>query len=138
MGYISNHPYGDKPSYVELANGNVVVTSGYWNGSAGAATWMSGTGPTAGVIGAGNSLVGSTANDRVGSYGITVLNNGHYVVNSPYWSDGLNPEVGAATWGDGNGGTAGAISAANSLVGSRAYDHVGLSSTAQQRSLRGQ
>ncbi|WP_285960171.1 filamentous hemagglutinin N-terminal domain-containing protein [Pseudomonas tohonis] len=130
VGYISNHPYGDKPSYVELANGNLVVTSAYWNGSAGAATWMSGTGPTAGVIGAGNSLVGSTANDRVGSYGITVLNNGHYVVNSPYWSDGLNPEVGAATWGDGNGGTAGVISAANSLVGSAVYDHVGLSSTA--------
>ena len=130
VGYVSNHPYGDKPSYTELGNGNVVVTSGYWNGSAGAATWMSGTGPTAGVIGAGNSLVGSTANDRVGSHGVTVLANGHYVVNSPYWSDGLNPEVGAATWGNGNGGTAGAISAANSLVGSTAYDHVGLSATA--------
>ncbi|BCD86223.1 hypothetical protein PSm6_26300 [Pseudomonas solani] len=130
VGYVSNHPYGDKPSYTELGNGNVVVTSGYWNGSAGAASWMSGTGPTAGVIGAGNSLVGSTANDRVGSHGVTVLANGHYVVNSPYWSDGLNPEVGAATWGNGNGGTAGAISAANSLVGSLAYDRVGQASTA--------
>ncbi|MDG9924301.1 MULTISPECIES: filamentous hemagglutinin N-terminal domain-containing protein [unclassified Pseudomonas] len=130
VGYVSNHPYDDKPSYVELTNGNVVVTSGYWNSSAGAATWMSGTGPTAGVIGSGNSVVGSTANDRVGSFGVTVLSNGNYVVNSPYWSDGLNPEVGAATWGNGNGGTAGVISAANSLVGSTAYDRVGLTSTA--------
>ncbi len=130
VGYISNHPYGDKPSYAELSNGNVVVTSGYWNGSAGAATWMSGTGPTAGVIGAANSLVGSTANDRVGSLGVTVLSNGNYVVNNPYWSDGLNSEVGASTWGNGNGGTAGAVSAANSLVGSLAYDRVGLTSTA--------
>lgn len=130
VGYVSNHPYGDKPSYAELGNGNVVVTSGYWNGSAGAATWMSGTGPTAGVIGAGNSLIGSTANDRVGTLGVTVLANGNYVVNNPYWSDGLNAEVGAATWGNGNGGTVGAISAANSLVGSRAYDRVGQASTA--------
>ena len=130
VGYVSNHPYGDKPSYAELTNGDVVVTSGYWNSSAGAATWMSGTGPTAGVIGAGNSLIGSTANDRVGSLGVTVLSNGNYVVNNPYWSDGLNPEVGAATWGNGNGGTAGVVSAANSLVGSAAYDRVGLTSTA--------
>ncbi|HEX5844318.1 MAG TPA: filamentous hemagglutinin N-terminal domain-containing protein, partial [Pseudomonas sp.] len=193
VGYVSNHPYGDKPGYVELSNGNVVVASEYWNNSAGAATWLSGTGPTAGVIGAGNSLIGSTAgdrvaqgaggggsiltlangnyvvvspywdngavadagavtwgngntgvvgvidannslvgdnaSDRVGSHGVTALVNGHYVVNSPYWSDGLNPELGAATWGNGNSGIVGAISAANSLVGSSAYDHVGLSST---------
>ena len=27
------------------------------------------------------------------------LSNGHYVVNSPDWSDGINPQVGASTWG---------------------------------------
>ena len=48
---------------------------------AGAATWGSGTTGVTGVISAANSLVGSTANDQVGS-GVTALSNGNYVVRS--------------------------------------------------------
>ena len=53
-----------------LANGNYVVASADWdNGAAvnaGAATWGSGTTGVSGVVSAANSLVGSTADDRVG------------------------------------------------------------------------
>src|SRR5207247_11079012 len=46
----------------------------------------------------------------------TGLNNGNYVVDSYYW----NQQRGAATWGGGRTGTTGAVSAANSLVGTDA------------------
>ena len=53
-----------------LTNGNYVVCSSYWdNGAAtdaGAVTWGSGTAGVSGVVSSANSLVGSTANDRVG------------------------------------------------------------------------
>ena len=57
---------------------------------AGAATWGSGTTGVKGLVGAANSLVGSTADDTVtvGDYGVTALTNGNYVVGSPYWNNG--------------------------------------------------
>src|SRR5712675_3482366 len=45
-----------------------------------------------------NSFSGSTANDQVGSGGITVLANGNFVVASPAWSNGSAAAVGAVTW----------------------------------------
>ena len=48
-----------------------------------------------------------------------VLANGNYVVRSPYWDNGAAADAGAVTWGDGTSGVTGAVSAANSLVGSR-------------------
>ena len=39
---------------------------------------------------AANSLVGSTANDKVGNFGVTALTNGNYVVASPTWQNGLS------------------------------------------------
>ena len=104
-----------------LNNGNYVASTYYWNGSQGAVTWGSGTSGVTGAVSAANSLVGSTANDQVGSGGVTVLNNGNYVVSSTYW----NGSQGAVTWGSGTSGVTGAVSAANSLVGSTTNDQVG-------------
>ena len=108
-----------------LTNGHFVVSSPGWdNGSvtdAGAVTWGSGLGGTVGAIGVTNSLVGSTAKDGLNST-VTALINGHYVVASPHWDNGLVIDAGAVTWGNGLGGTVGAISKANSLVGSATND----------------
>ncbi|MFN5900842.1 MAG: beta strand repeat-containing protein, partial [Planctomyces sp.] len=112
-----------------LTNGNYVVASGDWDSGtitdAGAVTWGNGTTGTSGVVSSSNSLVGSTANDFVGSYGITALTNGNYVVASGDWDSGTITDVGAVTWGNGTSGISGVVSASNSLVGSTAYDNVG-------------
>jgi hypothetical protein len=105
-----------------LSNGNYVVNSYYWNGGAGAATWCDGSnGQPVGAVSASNSLVGSAASDAVSSDGVIALTNGNYVVASEYW----NGNVGAATWGNGNGGTVGAITANPSIIGAAANDAVG-------------
>ena len=117
-----------------LTNGNYVVGSYNWNNptgpvaKVGAATWCNGTGGTVGLITPSNSLVGGTANDSVSLYsGVTALTNGNYVVTSGVWNNPAGPvsQVGAATWGNGNGGTVGLVSAANSLIGGMANDYVG-------------
>jgi len=124
-----------------LTNGNYVVVSPLWdNGSivdVGAVTWCSGTGGVSGVVSAANSLVGSTTRDLVGvgfyyfmhhNYyysGVRALTNGNYVVASPYWDDGAIVDAGAVTWDSGTGSVSGVVSAANSLVGTTAYDQVG-------------
>ena len=54
-------------------------------------TWGSGTTGVSGAVSAANSLVGTTANDFVGSFGVTALSNGNYVVRKPelgeWWGD---------------------------------------------------
>ena len=114
-----------------LLNGNYVVCSGYWdNGialNAGAITWGNGSGGTIGAVGADNSLVGSKSGNQVG-YGngaVTVLNNGNYVVTSALWDNGTATNAGAVSWGNGNGGTVGVVSALNSLVGTTKNDYIG-------------
>ena len=113
-----------------LTNGNyVVISPSCSNGTvldAGAVTWGSGSAGVKGVVSPTNSLVGSTANDAVGSgnskldinlkhvAGVTALTNGDYVVSSPNWSSGM----GAATWGSGTAGISGLVSSTNSLIGS--------------------
>lgn len=115
---------------VVLANGNFVVSTPDWNNadaaSAGAVTWIDGTSGLSGVVSPGNSLVGSTAEDYVGGgLGVVALTNGNYVVASPNWSNAGVDNAGAVTWGDGDGGTVGEVSANNSLVGTDADDYVG-------------
>jgi hypothetical protein len=105
-----------------LSNGNYVVSSPYWNGQRGAATWADGNTVVRGFISAANSLVGSQPNDGVG--GVTVLSNGDYLVSS-----GWNGR-GALTWADGSVGARGPVSEANSLVGSQPNDFVGISRVA--------
>ncbi|WP_043814724.1 beta strand repeat-containing protein, partial [Rubrivivax gelatinosus] len=55
---------------------------------------------------------------QASSSGIVQLENGHYLVHNRAWSN----SKGAVTFGDGNSGIAGVVSAANSLVGSTAAD----------------
>lgn len=139
----------DESGITELKNGNYVVvspgvdsTSFTWNGTEweneedlGAATWGSGVVGVRGVVSEFNSLMGSAPHDRVGSYGATALDNGHYVVNSPD-CDVIETysqlrfsyvDAGAVTWGDGRRGTTGRVSLTNSLIGqgdSYSEDHV--------------
>ncbi len=110
-----------------LTNGNYVVSSPDWNpipGGPGAVTWGNGAAGTVGAVSASNSLVYFGNSDKVGYPSVTPLTNGNYVVVSPYW-DGAVFDVGAVIWGNGAGGTVGAVSAGNSLVGSKNGDLVG-------------
>ena len=111
-----------------LTSGHYVVLSPTWKNvaaaNAGAATWGNGTFGTSGAVGVTNSLVGSKPNDGVASSGVTALSDGDYVVRSRDWNGVGAAQAGAATWGNGVGGTAGVVSAANSLVGSHVADRV--------------
>ena len=106
-----------------LPDGNYVVSSPNWNNYTGAVTWSSETSGVVGTVSATNSLIGSSSNSYVGYGGITVLPDGNYLVGSPAW----NNSTGAVTWGSGNSGVSGTVSAANSLVGSGGDDYVGSS-----------
>ena len=116
-----------------LSNGNYVVKSANWRGGEsdgkGAATFGNGKTGTTGTVSAANSLVGSTAGDRVGTF-VTALTNGNYVVASPNWTNGEADSAGAATFGSGTSGVSGVISASNSLIGSSWGEYVGTSVTA--------
>ena len=124
---------------VVLSNGNYVVRSPSWNASssvteAGAVTWGSGSTGVKGVVAASNSLVGSSAQDFVGSSGVLALSNGNYVVLSSSWSYNASTQnVGAATWGNGSSGLTGVVGASNSLTGARSSDALGSSAVASQR-----
>lgn len=114
----------------ELSNGNYVVESTFWDNGltvdAGAVTWGDGSTGISGTVSATNSLVGSSANDRVGSHGVVPLPNGHYVVVSSRWN--ASPTklfAGAVTWCNGTTGRSGSVSSANSLVGTLSGDDVG-------------
>lgn len=119
--------YGDRIGYpinggiVALDNGNYVTVAVDWNGYRGAATWGNGTTGTSGVVNETNSLVGAEVSDRVGSYGITVLKNGNYLVQTP----SFNGMKGAVTWGSSTSGVSGVLSNVNSLVGTHVGDRVG-------------
>lgn len=127
VGSTTNDLVGS--SMTDLSNGNYVVHSYSWNNGAatetGAITFASGVTGISGIVSASNSLVGSSADDRVGSGGITVLHNGNYVVSSPYWANGTATYAGAVTFGSGVTGISGIVSASNSLVGSSPNDVVG-------------
>jgi hypothetical protein len=114
---------------IALVDGDYVVASPNWrNGTvadAGAATFGSGVAGIHGAVSAANSLVGTRSGDRVGS-SIAALSNGHYVVVSPSWDDGMSVDVGAATFASGASGLTGVIDASNSLVGSASGDRIGL------------
>jgi hypothetical protein len=115
-------------SAVPLTNGNYVVSSAEWDNGVvadvGAITWADGDTGIVGYVTPGNSLVGSTANDWLGSGALIALSNGNYVVGSPYWDNGAVTNAGAVTWADGATGLVGTVSAANSLVGSTVNDYL--------------
>ncbi len=112
---------------IVLSNGNYVVLTPSWNNGAtadvGAATFCSGTAGCAGTISPGNSLIGSTQSDQVGTLGVA-LTDGNYVVLSPNWKNGGASRAGAITRG-GSSGITGTVTPANSLVGSTMDDAIG-------------
>ena len=107
-----------------LSTGNVVITSPFddaGGNNAGAVYLFNGS--TGELI---STLTGSHTDDNIGHYGVAALSNGNFVVISPNWDNGGITNAGAATWGSGTTGVSGQVSAANSLVGSRAFDQVGI------------
>ncbi|MDO9365694.1 MAG: YDG domain-containing protein, partial [Methylotenera sp.] len=116
----ATNDYVGMSGIIALTNGNFVVGSYIWGGNKGASTWVNGTTGLTGMVSAANSLVGSTANDRVGLSGIA-LANGNYVLNTQAWAS----YRGAVTWGSGTVGVKGTIDSTNSLVGSSTYDSIG-------------
>ena len=129
VGSTSNDKVGQGDDVTALKNGNYVVRSQSWdNGAAtnaGAVTFGNGTTGVSGVVSTANSLVGSTANDFVGSGGVTALTNGNYVVGSSSWDNGAATDAGAVTFGNGTTGVKGLVSSVNSLVGASAFGQVG-------------
>lgn len=118
-----------------LTNGNYVVANGGWpNGAAsnaGAVTFCNGASGCHAIVGPANSLIGTTADDLVGLYGVAVLSNGNYVVRSPNWNNAAVTDAGAATFCSGTAGcTNMSVSTANSLFGSSPSDEVGIGVTA--------
>jgi len=118
-----------KQGVYELTNGNYIIQSPTWNNgavtNAGAITWASGTAPITGTINSSNSLVGLNTQDLLGIIEPTTLNNGNYVINSPYWDNGSNINTGAITWGNGTTGIVGSINQSNSLVGTEKNERLG-------------
>ena len=117
-----------------ISTTNYIVSARFWrNGAAanaGAVTFCnSTTGCTNMVVSDANSLVGSLPDDQIGSR-ITVLNNNNYVVSGESWDNGGIANVGAVTLCNGTSGCTGAVSLANSLVGSAANERVGTIITA--------
>ena len=120
-------PYSPR-QVIALSNGHYAVSSPNWSTSTlpavGAVTWVDGNGPRTGRVSAGNSLVGTSANDRVGAW-VAALSNGHYVASSLDWDHAQTPDVGAVTWRNGNGPSPGVVAASNSLIGTLANDRIG-------------
>jgi hypothetical protein len=111
-------------SVTVLPNGNFVVTDPYYS---------PGTTTFAGAVylynGASKALIstmkGSLTTDLVGNGGITVLQDGNFLVRSPMWTNGAVAGAGAARYCSSWDTCYGVISASNSLVGSSSQDYVG-------------
>jgi len=121
VGASAGDGVGSAGSVIQTYDGYYLVQTSNFDNGAGAITWNNESGGTIGVISAANSLVGSSSGDSIGSGGITFLNNGNYLVDSPNW----NSQAGAVTLGNGTSGTTGFVSASNSLVGAASGDQVG-------------
>lgn len=123
--------YGEAQTVTPLKNGAYLICMPYWkNGTipnVGAVAWSSSASPLVGELSAENALVGSSNSDLVGmgTQAVKVLKNGNYVVISTSWDNGSAQDAGAITWGSGATGVRGAVSAANSLVGSTTGDRLG-------------
>jgi hypothetical protein len=120
------------PGVLALENGNYVVRGTQWSDpqtgalGVGAITWCDGATGCRGTINASNSLIGTSANDRLGDTDLVGLPNGNYVAASYGWDLPNGPaDVGAVTWCDGTIGCRGTINAGNSLLGPSANDLVG-------------
>jgi hypothetical protein len=121
-----DHVGGASNGIIALTNGNFLVITPTWDNEtatdAGAVTFVDGTSGLSGIISSSNSLVGISANDKVGI--VKVLYNGKYIVCSPKWNNGSAIDAGAITWGNETAGVSGLVSSSNSLVGSSTGDNL--------------
>jgi trimeric autotransporter adhesin len=103
-----------------LANGNYAVTSSEWDKGTipdvGAVTFGDGTAGIVGTVSTQNSLVGSSASDRIGSGGVSGASDGSYFVVSPLWDNGSIVDAGAVTYRPSTEGVL-TITATNSAIG---------------------
>jgi hypothetical protein len=105
-----------------LPNGNLVVVDGsYAGGGTNRGRVYLYSGATHEPI---STTTGAQDGDQIGSGGVTVLNDGNFVVRSPKWSNGATANAGAATWCSATTGCPETIAVSNSLVGSHADDAV--------------
>lgn len=91
-----------------LPSGNFLIRSPNWNSNNGAVTWGDANSGVSGIVGPGNSLVGTVSHRTAGS--IVVLPNGNYVVSSPGDANGT------MAFGRGDSGVKGEISGSIALV----------------------
>lgn len=115
---------GTALSVTPLTNGNLVAVWPFFDGMAedvGAATFVPGTAGVAMTVSLTNSVMGDQAFDRVGDEGVAALTNGNYVVMSGYW----HANRAAHTFGNGQTGVSGVVSASNSFVGAESFNRVG-------------
>ncbi len=119
---------------VDLNNGSHYVQRSA-NGGRGAVTFINPLAAPTGLVGAGNSFVGTLTTDDVGSGGIEEIAGSVWAVFSPTWGPSLGQDnAGAVTLFDASNGQfsgtgvifAGALSSANSLVGDSQNDQVGV------------
>ena len=120
---------GPDASVVVLESGDYVVASPWFNHGpvldVGAVTFCSGATGCGGLVSAENSLVGSQAGDRVGLTGVIALKNADFLVSSLEWDRGALEDAGAVTFCRGASCSGETVSAANSLVGSAAFEAAG-------------
>ncbi len=115
-------------SYVGFGNaGNRYYRIPTWNNNAGAlALFMAGQPAPTGVVDATNSLLGAVNGDGVGNASVQTLFGSGAFIFLPNWDNGAVADAGAVVVVP-DAGRVGAISAANSLVGTVAGDRVGSS-----------
>lgn len=103
-------------SLTDLGNGHWAARSA--NGGLGSITILHAGTPATGVVGAGNSLVGSTAGDAIGTGLFRLGNSAIWVATSNQWNGG----IGAVTWINRAATPTGPIDASNSLLGNLVGD----------------
>lgn len=112
-----------------LKNSNYIVSSSRWHNGwmydVGAVTWGDGEKGVTGIVSIENSIYGSTPDDKVGDECITALQNGNYLISSPFWDNGSIVNAGAVTWCNGFKKSSGIVNDSNSLVGVSKDDYVG-------------
>ena len=131
VGSAEDDQVGNESLHI-LQNGNYLAFTPRWDNDgvrdAGAVTFGDRLSGVTGVVGAANSLVGTSEGDSVGAsfpLNFDELNESNYLINVPSWDNGSAGNAGAVTFGSGTIGVTGEISAANSLVGSTRNDLIG-------------
>ena len=121
-GSLTNDAIGSQ-GIEPLSDGAFVVKSGYWSNTgaaqAGAATRFAAGAATEGRVTTANSLIGTVANDRVGSM-VVPFTDGSFVVVSREWDRGAINRAGAVTYGYPGFALVGQITADNSVLGGMA------------------